>query len=1285
MTDLIKFSKKIFTVGVVATTIFWSVGVAALVPGVANAAECPTLAPGDMIKVSGKPTIYVVNNDLKVLYFPTGDDFKSWRPTYGGYTTITQACYDSLSVPATYPGAVNYRPGSFIVKRPSSDQLYAVLPGNSLSKITLEAAKALYGNDFNVKVGTNATTKEAMYKNMMVVNDRDWPHYVNRGTDITEAIAHPGMLVKVGTVTYYVNADKTLSEVTETGITANAFLTKFVRTLTAANIAGLTVGTKIDAEVKAITDKSQSGGVASTPTTTGAVTVSLSASTPAAGNVVVNIDNVAFTKVNLTAGSSAAVVSSLTIGRMGLGSTNDFDSVTVYDGATKLGSTRTSWDSNNQIVYNIPSGLSIAAGSSKELTIVGKLGSGKTGTYNALGIVAVNGSAVPAVYGNQLTGVAVTVGGVTITNVGSNSTKNIGSTDVTLANFKLAINSVEKGSFQRITLKNKGTAADGDVANVSLWFGTKKLAGPVSMVSDKVTFSLSEPVLIDKSKNEEFKVIGDVVAGSANTVNFILENTTDLYVIGQTYNTSLTVTSGAYDTASTDGTTITISGAELNIAYSGTAVDTQADKTDISFGTLTLSAGGTDVKVTSLVLTIDETASTTGGVIIADVDNFEMIEANGGAYSGTMTNGGDTDADDETWTFDDEIYLTKGQTRTFTLRGDIPAGVTSGDSYKVTMVVNTSNLVAETVPDGDAVSNFSVGSINGKYVTVKTPYLTFRPVGMNNTNAVVNQKDVVIFKTTAEATAGAVTISRLRFEGGNTAASNVTYTAANLDKTNFADLGLYVQNADGTYQPALQTITSGNMTDGEADFNSFSYTIQPGTANKVTFVLKATISATLDGSNTSVHAQLDTITAKDADNNAAAVKDAAGTAIATAAELETTGTITLGGTGTLYVSMRNADTDFNKDRVALAGSSYWVGKLRLRADYEAVKIKDLKLTNNSADDEDSVDSVCLYKSQTTAADQLIACGTLGTDDVVFFDDMNYVVNQGTQDVYVRVTLRPMSNLANGTSDTNDLIELSITTSSANNLLVTGESSGTDLAFGNNNGTVASGEIVFDLDLDGNFDESVADIGGTAQTKQFVVQGSRPSNIAMLSTYGGYTVDTSINGTGTTTLAIFSITNETNANTNSSGDALNLIVGKLNLNLTKHSTTTFSDATIQRINGAVAAVKLDAFDVTSTAVGQTSDTWTLLTASSTTKLGEDSKIAAGQTAYFVVKATISGLDSTATTQVIDWAKLSLNSLGTSDSATNNIQWYDGYSPTTASTLIRYLRLDTTSIDGTKISE
>jgi hypothetical protein len=136
--------KRVFTFSVVATTMLWSVGVAALIPSVAQGATCPTLAAGDMIKVTGKPAIYAVNNDLKVLYFPSGDEFKSWRPTYGGYIAVTQECFDSLSVPSTYPGAVNYHPGSYLVKRASSDQLYVVLPGNSLSKIDAASATTLY-------------------------------------------------------------------------------------------------------------------------------------------------------------------------------------------------------------------------------------------------------------------------------------------------------------------------------------------------------------------------------------------------------------------------------------------------------------------------------------------------------------------------------------------------------------------------------------------------------------------------------------------------------------------------------------------------------------------------------------------------------------------------------------------------------------------------------------------------------------------------------------------------------------------------------------------------------------------------------------------------------------------------------------------------------------------------------------------------------------------------------------------------------------------------------------
>jgi hypothetical protein len=202
-----------------------------------TSAGCPVLSVGDMIKVSGKPAIYALNQNLEVLYFPTGDEFKSWRPTYGGYISISQACFDAIGVPDSYPAAINYHPGSYIVKRPSSDQLYVVEPNNSLAKITPTAATALYGANYKV----------------MTVDDVYWPHYVNRGADIASATAHPGMLAKVEGTTYYVDASNILREITSAGITANGFQERFVRELPFTAISALPVGSKIESRIDTLT------------------------------------------------------------------------------------------------------------------------------------------------------------------------------------------------------------------------------------------------------------------------------------------------------------------------------------------------------------------------------------------------------------------------------------------------------------------------------------------------------------------------------------------------------------------------------------------------------------------------------------------------------------------------------------------------------------------------------------------------------------------------------------------------------------------------------------------------------------------------------------------------------------------------------------------------------------------------------------------------------------------------------------------------------------------------
>ncbi|MDO8625939.1 MAG: hypothetical protein Q7K39_00570 [Candidatus Magasanikbacteria bacterium] len=196
-------------------------------------ASCPAILPGDMIKVVGKAPIYVVNKAFQTLYFPSGNEFKSWNmdDKYGGYTSISQTCFDDLKLPVMFPLAVNFRPGSFVVKKATSPQLYVVLPGNSLAKITASAARALYG---------------ATYR-PVVVSSLFWPSYVKSGADITASKPHEGMLVSNGGKKWYVDAGLVLREVTTSGMSANRFKQAFVHPATDAMISGFTKGGVITA------------------------------------------------------------------------------------------------------------------------------------------------------------------------------------------------------------------------------------------------------------------------------------------------------------------------------------------------------------------------------------------------------------------------------------------------------------------------------------------------------------------------------------------------------------------------------------------------------------------------------------------------------------------------------------------------------------------------------------------------------------------------------------------------------------------------------------------------------------------------------------------------------------------------------------------------------------------------------------------------------------------------------------------------------------------------------
>ena len=196
MTNVIRLGKKTFTWSVVVLTIVWSMGVAALVPTVVNAATCPSLEAGDLFKVPGNSAVYLLNANMERLYFPHSSVYQTWYTDFSGVVEIPTTCVDAYPAPSSAPFGVNYRPGSKLVKVQISPSVYVVESGNKKSKVGSEAvAAALYGSDWAKKV--------------VDIADVFWPNYTSTSAELTEAVPHNGMLVKVtGGTTYLVKDGK---------------------------------------------------------------------------------------------------------------------------------------------------------------------------------------------------------------------------------------------------------------------------------------------------------------------------------------------------------------------------------------------------------------------------------------------------------------------------------------------------------------------------------------------------------------------------------------------------------------------------------------------------------------------------------------------------------------------------------------------------------------------------------------------------------------------------------------------------------------------------------------------------------------------------------------------------------------------------------------------------------------------------------------------------------------------------------------------------------------------
>ncbi len=715
----------------------WSLGVAALLPAVANAAVCPTLVAGDMIKVSGRAAIYSVNTAGKVLYFPSGDEFKSWTSLSAtalnqyasqGYLTVTQDCFDSLAVPSTYPGAVNYRTGSYVVKRPSSDQLYVVLPGNSLAKISLADAKALYGATFKT----------------MTVQDAFWPHYVNRGTDVAGTV-HEGMLVSNAGKTWYVAAGNVLREVTAEGMTANRFKAAFVHAVPASYLAGTSVGTQLAALESVLTNRTQDGAIAPGPVVVGGtVNVSLSSDNPAAANLADGSAYNSMLKLSLTA-SAATNVTGITLTKTGLILNSNITGVSVWDAqGNRHGDVMTSLTADNKVTVSFGANpIMVSAGGSESLTVKVNLGTSAASSLIGWSVVAAtdvvsNGTAGGSfpIVGNQFSIIdggsslaAFTIAGQS---VGGSATQpastasgnaNIGDVQKEVAKFRFSETSgYEDMLVSRLTFYVAGTVQDTDLANWSVYAPDGTKLGMGGVLSNRyVTVNFTTPYTVPKSTNRDLSVKVDVVNGS--TRNFIVhvQSDYDMLVKGLSTGFYILPTSFADATSTTGWFNMGSGTLTVNKNVASPAGNISAGASGIVLAKFDVKAVGENMEIRKMGLGINKgngsLTNLTGNVTVRDAaDGTVYLTVAASTASLYLPAAAQNN-------LSSYLNLTAGQTKSLEVIGNVDSTATSGVSYQVG-IGNFYAKRASTLDFADNLPNSTNTSSAANQLTVSATSLT---------------------------------------------------------------------------------------------------------------------------------------------------------------------------------------------------------------------------------------------------------------------------------------------------------------------------------------------------------------------------------------------------------------------------------------------------------------------------------------------------------------------------------------------------------------------------------
>ncbi|MFA6131755.1 MAG: hypothetical protein WC702_01640 [Patescibacteria group bacterium] len=828
--------KKAFTGAVAVLTIVWSVGIANL-PMTAHAASA-----GDVIKGTTLSTVYYYGGDGSRYAFPNEKTYFSWYADFSDVETIS----DSALAAIPLAGNIVYRPGSHWIKIQSDPKTYAPTPDGTIRWIeTEDVAEGLAGADWNAFIDD--------------VSDTFFVDYTVGTSLMSASDAYEGALVKDGSDTYLIwDGEKHLID----AMSDNNFQTRLVLDGSGIDLDGITTGSAITAESAELVDTAQQGGIS---VSTGGLSISLASDSPASVTIPSSADSVEVATFKVTATEGAATIDQMIFRLGGVGATANISNTYLYEGTDRLTNARSINSTTREVTFGSLD-LDFTDGETKYLTVridvaaAATVASGDTVNFTlveAADVVTDNDvSGNFPISGNTMTFSDTVAGTLTVTKNGSITNPTIGQEQATLAKVKFAA-ATEGASLEQVMFDVDNA---GDHDNFTLYDGADLLSeGTVD--GKKVTFILTEPLVIEKGGDQTLYVKADVGGESAEVISVAIEESADVMAIGSIYGFNMGIDVTGYDetgnaSCSTQCSESTIQGGDLTFAFNGpTSTDIAVDSADQVLLEFTLtSANWTQLQHLPIILNIgtgaDDAAddddllnNTSDGANYTDIS---IRESDGTVWMGpeelSVTNASASHADDQTQTltFDDYQDLQAGDSLDLMVTVDVDSD-TDLNADLVRATIDVSLVTAEDA-NGDALTNSTdivpTADISGYYMTITTSSLTVDESSTPSAGTYVigtAAVPVVGYAFTA-AESSSITISEATYMVAGDSDATYTPDVDLVPSDHISSCSIY-DSVTGALVDGPEGVSASSATEATADytiaFESFAWTVDAGETEKL--------------------------------------------------------------------------------------------------------------------------------------------------------------------------------------------------------------------------------------------------------------------------------------------------------------------------------------------------------------------------------------------------------------------------------------------------------------------